>query len=168
VLELFVRFRPRRVLLQTPSPLVERDLDLLRELGSHLIASITIETDDETVRRALTNTSASFARRFATVQRLRTAGIFTQIAIAPMIPNHAQPFGSMVAETVDPVIVDTYFEGDGAHGRRSRALKIGDLYDRLGYEGWFRPGAESALLDALRTRLGDDRVLFGEAGFNAV
>jgi len=167
-LELFVRFRPRRILLQTRSPLIERDLELLGELGPHLIASITIETDDEAVRRALAPTSASIARRFTTVRRLRAAGIFTQIAIAPMMPNHAERLAAMVAEAADRVIVDTYFEGDGAHGRRSRALGVGDLYRQLGYEGWFRPGAESALLAALRARLGADRVLFSGGGFNAV
>ncbi len=167
-LELFVRFRPRRILLQTRSPLIERDRELLGELGANLLVSLTIETDDETVRRALTPTSAAIARRFTTVRRLRAAGIFTQIAIAPMMPNHAERFAALVAEAADRVIVDTYFAGDGAHGRRSRALGMGELYRRLGYEGWFAPGAESALLAALRARLGDDRVLFSGDGFNAV
>jgi len=167
-LELFVRFRPRRILLQTRSPLIERDRELLRELGASLVASITIETDDETVRRALTPTSASIARRLTTVRRLRAAGIFTQIAIAPMMPNHAERFAALAAEAADRVIVDTYFAGDGAHGRRSRALGIGDLYRQLGYERWFAPGVESVLLAALRARLGDDRVLFSGDGFNAV
>jgi DNA repair photolyase len=167
-LELFVRLRPRRILLQTRSPLIERDRELLGELGANLVVSLTIETDDETVRRALTPTSAAIARRFATVRRLRAAGIFTQIAIAPMMPNHAERFAALVAEAADRVIVDTYFAGDGAHGRRSRALRIGELYRRLGYEGWFAPGAESALLAALRARFGEDRVLFSGDGFNAV
>ncbi len=167
-LELFVRFRPRRILLQTRSPLIERDRELLGELGANLVVSLTIETDDETVRRALTPTSAAIARRFTTVRRLRAAGIFTQIAIAPMMPNHAERFAALVAEAANRVIVDTYFAGDGAHGRRSRALGMGELYRRLGYEGWFAPGAESALLAALRARLGDDRVLFSGDGFNAV
>jgi DNA repair photolyase len=167
-LDLFVRFRPRRILLQTRSPLIERDRELLGELGANLVVSLTIETDDEAVRRALTPTSAAIARRFATVRRLRAAGIFTQIAIAPMMPNHAERFAALVAATADRVIVDTYFAGDGAHGRRSRALGIGELYRRLGYEGWFAPRAESTLLAALRARLGDDRVLFSEDGFNAV
>jgi DNA repair photolyase len=167
-LELFVRFRPRRILLQTRSPLIERDRELLGELGANLVVSLTIETDDEAVRRALTPTSAAIARRFATVRRLRAAGIFTQIAIAPMMPNHAERFAALVAEAADRAIVDTYFAGDGAHGRRSRAIGIGELYRRLGYEGWFAPGAESTLLAALRARLGEDRVLFSEDGFNAV
>ena len=167
-LEMFVRYRPKRLLLQTRSPLIERDLDLLRELGPNLIASLTLETEDDAVRRSLTPTSASITRRVLTARRLRAAGIFTQIAIAPMMPNHPDRFALVVADVADRVIVDTYFAGDGAQGRRSRGLRIGELYRRLGYEGWFAPGAEAALLAALRKRLGADRVLFSSEGFNAI
>jgi hypothetical protein len=137
-------------------------------LGERAIASITLETDDDSVRRAITPTSPAVARRLTTMRRLRAAGIFTQIAIAPMLPNHPQHFADLAAEVSDRVIVDTYFDGDGARGRRSRALGIGELYERLGYADWFKPGAERELLAAMRARLGDDRVLFSRDGFNAV
>jgi DNA repair photolyase len=167
-LEAFIRRPPRRVLLQTRSPLVERDLDLLRALGAHVIVSLTLETDDEAVRRALTPTSPSVARRLATARRLREGGIFVQLAIAPMMPNNAERFAALAAEVAERVIVDTYFDGDGACGRRSRALGMGELYQRLGYERWFRPGAEAELMSALRARFGRDRVLFSREGFGAV
>src|SRR5208282_6086012 len=41
-LEAFLRFPPRRILLQTRSPMVERDLDILKQFGSRLIVSITL------------------------------------------------------------------------------------------------------------------------------
>jgi DNA repair photolyase len=167
-LEAFVRTPPRRILLQTRSPIIERDIDLLRELGSHIVASITLETDDDLVRRALTPTSPSIARRMATVRRLSEAGIFTQVAIAPMMPNHPERFAAMLDGVADRVIIDTYFDGDGANGRRSRSLGIGQLYQRLGYEGWFKLGAEKELLAAMRARLGRGRVLFSRDGFNAI
>jgi DNA repair photolyase len=167
-LEIFLRFPPRRILLQTRSPMVERDLDILTQLGSRLIVSITLETDDDTVRRALTPTSPSIARRLATAHKLRAAGIFVQLAISPMLPNHPERLAALADEAADRVIVDTYFDGDGAGGRRSRALGMGELYQRLGYEKWFQPGAEADLMSALRTRLGADRVLFSREGFCAV
>jgi hypothetical protein len=43
-----------------------------------------------------------------------------------------------------------------------------ELYARLGYEGWFRPGAECELMAAMRARLGEERVLFSRAGFNTM
>jgi DNA repair photolyase len=167
-LEVISSCPPCRVLLQTRSPLIERDLDLLSELGHRVLVSITIETDDESVRRAFTPTSASAARRFATVQRLRSAGIRQQIAIAPMLPNDPGRFARMIAAATDRVVVDTYFAGDGALGRRSRALGMEQLYRQLGYEGWFEPGAEAHLLRQLRLQMGHDRVLFSAAGFQAV
>jgi DNA repair photolyase len=167
-LEAFVRTPPRRILLQTRSPLIERDIDLIRALGDRVIASITVETDDESVRRAITPTSPAVARRLRTARRLRDAGIFTQLAIAPMMPNNPERFAVLADDAADRVVVDTYFDGDGSKGRRSRALGIGELYQRLGYGGWFVPGAEKDLMAALRARLGAGRVLFSGEGFNAV
>ena len=167
-LKLFVRYPPRRLLLQTRSPMIERDLDLLLRLGPHVIASITVETDDEQVRRALTPTSPSIARRLAAARRLRAAGVFVQLAVSPMMPNHPERLAELAEGAADRVVVDTYFDGDGALGRRSRALGMGELYTRLGYEGWFRPGAERELMAAMRARLGSERVLFSREGFNAV
>ena len=167
-LEAFARMPPRRIVVQTRSPMIERDIDLLRALGEHVIASITVETDDDGVRRALTPTSSSIARRIATARRLHETGIFTQIAIAPMLPNNPERFAAIADEAAARVIVDTFFEGDGSHGRRTRALGIGGLYERLGYGEWFRPGAEEELLAALHARLGESRVLFSREGFSAV
>lgn len=167
-LEAFLRHPPRRLLVQTRSPIVERDLDLLRALGERVIVSLTIETDDDSVRRGLTPTSPSVDRRLRCARRIRAAGVFVQVTVAPMMPNHPARFAAMLDEVARRVIVDTYFDGDGANGRRSRALNIGALYERLGYEGWFRPGAEAELMGALRARLGAERVLFSRAGFNAV
>jgi DNA repair photolyase len=154
-LELFVRRPPRRLLLQTRSPMIERDLDLLIQLGPHLIASIT-------------PSSPSIARRLAAARRLRAAGVFVQLAVSPMMPNDPERLAELADGAADRVVVDTYFDGDGSGGRRSRGLKMEELYARLGYEGWFRPGAERELMAAMRARMGAERVLFSREGFNAV
>jgi DNA repair photolyase len=167
-LEVLVRYPPRRLLIQTRSPMVERDIDLIGALGARAIVSVTLETDDDRARRAITPTSSSVGRRITTMRSLQAAGIFTQMAIAPMMPNDPERFAAIAEQAADRVIVDTYFDGDGAKGRRSRALGMGDLYERLGYREWFRPGADAALLNALRERLGEDRVLFSREGFNSV
>ncbi|MBV8775215.1 MAG: radical SAM protein [Deltaproteobacteria bacterium] len=159
---------PLRLLLQTRSPMVERDIDVLQELANRVIVSLTVETDDDVVRRSFTPTSPSIARRVACARRLRQAGIFTQLAIAPMLPNNAAKFAAIVDEVADRVVIDTYFDGDGSGGRRSRSLGMAELYNRLGYGEWFRPGAEQELLEVMRTRLGPDRVLFSRDGFNAI
>lgn len=167
-LEAFIEFPVRRLLLQTRSPLIERDIDLLRKMGERVIVSITLETEDESVRRALTPTSPSVARRLRTARAIRAAGIPIQLAISPMMPNDPVRFAALADEAADRVIVDTYFAGDGSEGRRSCALGMRELYQRLGYHGWFEPGAERELLASMRARMGENRVLFSQSGFNAV
>ncbi len=85
-----------------------------------------------------------------------------------MMPNRPEHFAELADEVADRVIVDSYFAGDGSGGRRSRSLGIEELYDRLGYEGWFNPGAEEPLLASMRARLGEHRVLYSREGFSAV
>jgi DNA repair photolyase len=132
------------------------------------MVSITLETDDDTVRRAITPTSPSVERRLETARMMRRAAVPVQLAISPMLPNHPQRFAELADAAADRVIVDSYFAGDGSGGRRSRALGIGELYGRLGYSGWFRPGAEEQLLAAMRSRLGADRVWYSRDGFSRV
>ena len=159
---------PSRLLLQTRSPLVERDISLLQKMADRVVVSLTVETDDEFVRRAFTPTSPSIARRLACARRLRQAGILTQLAIAPMLPNHPARFAEIANDVADRVVIDTYFDGDGSGGRRSRWLGMAEIYERLGYVEWFRPGAEQELMAVMRRRLGSSRVLFSREGFNAI
>jgi len=167
-LEVFERHPIRRILIQTRSPLIEHDIEIIRALGNRAIVSLTLETDDDNVRRAITPTSPSIERRLKTARMFRARGIFVQLAVSPMMPNHPERFAELAADSADRVIIDTYFDGDGANGARSKALGMRELYAKHGYEEWFRPGAERDLIDAMRSRLGDERVLISRAGFSAV
>ncbi len=167
-LAVILRYRPRRLMIQTRSPLVERDIALLRELGAHLLVSLTVETDDDVVRRAIAPTSPSIVRRLQTARRLRDAGVFVQLAIAPMMPNSPKRFARLAAEAANRVLIDTYFLGDGSNGRRSCELGMGETYRRLGYERWFVPGAERELVEAMKAELGPERVVMSRDGFLAI
>ena len=167
-LETFVRHPIRRLLIQTRSPLIERDIEIIALLGDRAIVSLTLETDDDQVRRAITPTSPSVERRLKTAKMFRARGIFVQLAISPMLPNNPERFAELADAASNRVIIDTYFDGDGANGARSRALGMRELYAKHDYEGWFEPGAERALVDAMKSRLGADRVLMSRDGFTAV
>ena len=86
ILEVFCELPVGLLLLQTRSPLVERDLDLLAELPFAWL-SMTVETDDDEVRRALTPTCPSIERRFAAMRRARALGIAVQAAVSPVLPH---------------------------------------------------------------------------------
>lgn len=166
-LEVFVRLQPGRLVVQTRSPLVLRDVDLLRQIPGALV-SMTLETDDDQVRRAVTPTSPPVERRLAAMRSLTDAGVPVQAAVAPVLPCNPNRFVTLLREAgVQGVILDTMWLGDGAGGRRSARLGMPALLDRLGYPGWYRPDAHLPLLHALQAAFGEAAVLSQE-GFNSV
>src|SRR5262245_4818002 len=154
------------LVVQTRSPIILRDIDVLVDLGLRVAVSFTIETNREEVRRQITPTSPSIGRRLEALERLTRAGLRTQAAISPVLPCDAEPFADLIAARASRATVDTLVDGDGAGGRRSAALGMPELLTSLGYEAWLRRDAHLPLLQALRARMGDDRVGFSQLGFN--
>lgn len=74
--------------LITKSSLIERDMDLLKEMAQqHLVAAaVTITTLDHSVSRTLEPRAASPTRRLQTIERLSAAGIPMLVSVAPIIP----------------------------------------------------------------------------------
>ncbi|HEX9639113.1 MAG TPA: radical SAM protein [Acidobacteriota bacterium] len=157
---------PGRLVLQTRAPLVERDLGLLRRIPRALV-SLTIETDDESVRRTITPRCPPLEARWSAAHALRRAGIELQISAAPLLPHHPDRFAARLAESADRVVVDTLLDGDGAGGRRSAALPIAGQLGARGLD-WRDPRPARALLERLRALMGADRVGFSCEGFNRV
>ena len=154
------------LLLQTRSPLVERDFDLLAELP-FVWLSMTVETDDDAVRRALTPTCPSIGRRFAAMRRAREHGIAVQAAVSPVLPHDRERLAGLIAEAADRAVVDT-FTGDGATGQRTARRPLPARFAELGYGDWRDERAARALHEELRQRLGEDRVGWSVEGFNAL
>jgi DNA repair photolyase len=154
------------LVVQTRSPLVERDLDLLKQLGRRVAVSLTIETDDDEVRRRITPTSPSIDRRLKTLERLTRAGVRTQASISPVLPCEPVRFAELIEPRASVALVDTLVDGDGAGGRRSAELGMFDLLQRLGYGHWLERDSHLPLLAALRERMGPSRVSFSQEGFN--
>ena len=166
ILEVFRELPVGLLLLQTRSPLVERDLDLLAELP-FVWLSMTVETDDDEVRRALTPTCPSIERRFAAMRRARALGIAVQAAVSPVLPHHRERLAGLIAEAADRAVVDT-FTGDGATGQRTARRPLPARFAELGYGDWRDERAARALHEELRQRLGEDRVGWSVEGFNTL
>jgi DNA repair photolyase len=161
-LEVFAQRAPAALVVQTRSPLVLRDVDLLARVP-RLAVSFTVTTSDERVRRLLEPDSPKFARRIATLRALARAGVRVQAALSPLLPGDVRELARALAPFVERVVVDDFFRGDGARGARSRvALR---LLDSAGYGGWTRPGYEQEAVDVLRRELGAERVVESRAGF---
>jgi DNA repair photolyase len=154
------------LVVQTRSPMIERDIASLGRLGSRVAISFTIETNREEVRRQITPASPSIERRLTTLERLTRDGLKTQAAISPVLPCDPEIFAELIAARASRAVVDTLIDGDGAGGRRSAELGMPQLLQSLGYQEWLRRDAHLPLLEALRERMGADRVGFSQDGFN--
>jgi DNA repair photolyase len=154
------------LVVQTRSPMIERDIDLLQQLGSSVAVSFTIETKRDEVRKRITPTSPSIERRLTTLERLTGAGLRTQAAISPILPCDAEVFAELIAARATRAVVDTLIDGDGAGGRRSTELGMPELLRSLGYGDWLRGDAHVPLLEALKRKMGAGCVGFSQDGFN--
>jgi DNA repair photolyase len=161
-LEVLAAHPPAALVVQTRSPLVTRDAELLARIPRALV-SVTVATDDEAVRRRYEPNAPGTRLRLRALAHLRAAGVRTQAAVAPLLPCDPERLARWLDPLVERVVVDDYFAGDGAGGARSRAALA-----RLRAEGqgrWAEPGYAAAALEVFRQVLGPERVLFSQAGF---
>ncbi|MFC4808332.1 SPL family radical SAM protein [Paenibacillus sp. GCM10023250] len=155
---------PQYLLVQTRSPLVLRDADLLQRLGDRVRVSMTVETDLEAVRKALTPSAPPLAARLRAVRGLREAGVRVQAAVSPLLPC-SDAFPALLASSVERVVVDDFFRGDGSGGKRSAQLRMADRYRELGAEAQYAPETTDAFVRTLRQAMPAGAVFFGQEGF---
>ncbi len=154
------------LVVQTRSPLVERDLTLFQTFGNKIWLCLTLETDDEAIRQRFTPTTASVSRRLATLAKFYQAGIPTQVTISPLLPCNPTRFAQLVDNCCHRVLIDTFLAGDGSGGQRSKRLGILRDLAENGYGEWILPNSHQPVLTAMQTILGNERVFFSQEGFS--
>jgi len=90
--------------IQTKSPLVTRDIELLRKMAN-IEVGLTITTADDNVRRIFETNAPPIQERIQTLERLHSSGIRTFVMIAPLLPK-AEKLSQQLAEKVDYVLID--------------------------------------------------------------
>ncbi|QGG56846.1 radical SAM protein [Paenibacillus sp. FSL W8-1187] len=163
LLELMLERPPEFILLQTRSALILRDKELLARFGGRLRASVTIETDDEAMRRRFTPQAPPLAARWRALKELREAGIPVQAAVSPLLP-HTERFASRLVREAPRIVVDDFHRGDGSGGRRSGQLGMREQYRSLGLEADYAPAAADRFYESLLASP-DVSVHFSRAGF---
>jgi DNA repair photolyase len=81
------------VALITKSSLIERDIDLLKDMAAKRLvaAAVTITTLDHSISRTLEPRAAAPARRLRVIRALTEAGIPVGVSVAPVIPFVTEP-----------------------------------------------------------------------------
>ncbi len=89
----------------TRSPLVTRDIDLLK-LCEETSVGFSIPTDDDEVRRILEPTSPPIDARIEALRQVHAAGIHTWVFVAPMLPMNAKRLVEKIFPYIDDAMVD--------------------------------------------------------------
>jgi len=118
------------VTIQTRSPLVLRDLDILKG-AKDLEAGLTITTADEKIRRLFEPYATSVEDRLDTLEELHQNGIRTYAMIAPVLPG-AEGLAEALAGKVDHIIIDrmNYHYADWIYRKNKMDNALSDEYFR--------------------------------------
>ncbi len=129
LLSTFLEYR-HPVGIITKNALIQRDLDILKELASMQLLKVvlSITTLDENLRKLMEPRTASIAKRLETVEVLSAAGIPVQVMVAPIVPG-------LNSQEIIPLVEAVAQRG---------ALKVGYTMVRLNgavaeiFEQWLR------------------------------
>ena len=92
------------VIIQTKSPLVLRDIDLLEKF-ENVEVGFTITTADEKIRKIFEPNAPSIKDRIRALDRLHESGIKTFVMIAPLLPG-AENLVDLVSDKANYVLID--------------------------------------------------------------
>lgn len=99
ILEVMVRHPGLRLGAVTKSTLIERDIDLLKQIAEHssLVVCVTITTTDTELARGLEPRAPRPDLRFQTVERLCQAGLRAGVLCSPLMPGITDSFPAIDA-----------------------------------------------------------------------
>jgi DNA repair photolyase len=160
VLEALTEIQPR-LTVQTRSPLVTRDIPLLRRF-ERVRVNVSITTDSEAVRRRYEPWCPSIRARFETARRLAEAGVPIGISISPMLPiDDVSAFAKDVVSLGAAEYVTQYFHE--THGR-FRGSTSEEAVSQALDDGW-NVARYGEARDAIQQALGTTPLLEGCEGF---
>jgi DNA repair photolyase len=125
--------------IQTRSPLITRDIDLLITLKEkcEVLVSMTIETDREDMKRIVALYAPGIKLRLKALRELHDAGMSPQASISPVLP-FTPDFPKLLKGIVDRIWIDTLTIGDGSMGKRSERLGMPRLFEAQGVSKWYQ------------------------------
>jgi DNA repair photolyase len=131
------------VSILTKSPLVLRDLDILKTLAGAEVG-LSVTTDDDSIRAAFEPGAPSIGLRIKALATLRENGIKTYAFIGPVLPMDPVKLARAIAPHVSSVIIDAM----------NYKSKTTGLYRRMGLQRWLDDGFIDGVIEKLRESLG--------------
>ncbi len=116
------------VTVQTRSPLVLRDVDILKT-GKEIDVGLSITTTDDAIRKLFEPNAPPIKERVRALDELHRSGMRTYAMIAPILPG-AEDLAEVLAGKVDYVLLDrmNYHYGDWVYRKYGLEDKMTDEY----------------------------------------
>jgi len=131
ILQEFADYHNIRLVIQTRSPLVTRDIDLLKKIG-RVQVNMTVTTDNEDVRKIFEPFCPSNKSRIKAIKEINEAGIQSCITMTPLLPvKDSNSFALSLKDTgIQRFIIQPFHKTKGKFiaGTRESALKILEDY----------------------------------------
>ena len=152
ILRQLIVLPPRVFTLQTRGPLIQRDLELLRELARRttLRVSFSVTTNRADVRRWYEPQCAPIAERLKVIRTLRDAGIETYATLAPLLPCDPEELARSAVEASRRDLI-----GDALHvrGNKASGATTRDAAFRIataqGHLDWFDPAFQTRIAERI-------------------
>jgi len=121
-LEIFKRYTPHRLIIQTRSPLIVLAMPVIRQLGRHVLVNVGIETFNEAVVKRYTPELPRIEERVKILKALKSFNVPTGVQIGPVLPygdwrEGAGEFAAKILELTNTVTISGLI--DFAKGSRS-------------------------------------------------
>jgi len=127
LLQELVDFHQPRLVIQTRSPIVSRDIDLFKQFKA-IQVNMTITTDSETVRKVFEPLCPSNTSRLKAIKEISDAGVNACITMTPLLPvENADEFATHLKETgIKKYIVQPFHSDRGKFiaGTRDAAMNL--------------------------------------------
>ncbi|HSH64228.1 MAG TPA: radical SAM protein, partial [Bacteroidia bacterium] len=127
LLKELVNYHQPRLVIQTRSPLVTRDIDILKQFKIVQV-NMTITTDSEQVRKVFEPLCPSNTVRLNAISEIHNAGINACITMTPLLPvENAEMFAQQLKETgIKKFIVQSFHSDKGKFiaGTRESAMNL--------------------------------------------
>ena len=139
LLELMAERHKPKLVVQTRSPLVERDCDLFRRIadkGGRVQVNMTVTTDDEDIRRTFEPFCPANHRRLAAIRAVQAAGIDTCITMTPLLlVNDNDAFAAdLIGTGVRRFIAQSFHFNRGKFVAQTRGQAFDLMAEKLGCE----------------------------------
>jgi DNA repair photolyase len=152
-LELFQRYAPGLLTIQTRSPLIVIAMPVLRKLGARASVTIGIETSLEESAQRYTPGLPRVEERLKTAAALRRFGVPVTIQVGPVLPygdwrKDAGEFAQKLVEHADHIVVQPLYRLQKRAGRKINCpVSQRIARDRLFH--YLRPDSAQPLFDAI-------------------